>query len=36
MRIDIFTKMLVPAIAIFVAVILLKPALREGLFVDPN
>ncbi len=36
MRIDIFTKMLVAAIAIFVAVILLNPALREGLFVDPQ
>lgn len=36
MRIDIFTKMVIPVIAIFVAVILLKPALREGLFVDPK
>ncbi len=36
MRIDMFTEMLVPAIAIFVAMILLKPALREGLFVNPK
>ncbi len=36
MKIDMFTRMLVPAIAIFVAVILLKPVLREGLFVDPK
>ena len=36
MRIDLFTKMLVPAIAVLVAIVLLKPALREGLFVDPN
>jgi hypothetical protein len=36
MRIDIFTKMLVAAIAIFVAVILLTPALRDGPFVDPQ
>ncbi len=36
MRIDMFTKMLVPAIAVFLAIIILKPALREGLFVDPK
>ncbi len=36
MRIDVFTIMLVPAIAVLVAIILLKPVLREGLFVDPS
>jgi len=28
--------MLVPAIAVLLAIIILKPALREGLFVDPK
>ena len=36
MRIDLFTTMLVPAIAVLVAITLLKPMLREGLFVDPS
>ncbi len=36
MRVDTFTRMLLPAFAIYLAYIILKPMLREGLFVDPK
>lgn len=31
-----FTRILVPAIVVFAALILLEPMLREGLFVDDH
>jgi hypothetical protein len=36
MRVDTFTTMLLPAIAIALAIIILKPMLRDSLFVDPR
>ena len=36
MRVDTFTTMLLPAIAIALVLIILKPMLRDSLFVDPR
>ncbi len=36
MRVGTFTTMLLPALAIALAIIILKPMLRDSLFVDPG
>jgi hypothetical protein len=36
MRVTTLTTMLLPAIAIVIATIVLRPMLRDGLFVDPR